>query len=58
MKKEDQNYLMYIIGREGFDYSFCDYSSFLEIEDERFHELRKEYKKAAEVLKQYIGFYD
>ena len=39
---------------EGFHYCFKDYSSFEEIEDEKFHELRKKYLEIAEELESYV----
>ena len=40
---------------EGFDYCFRHYSSFEEVEDEKFHTLRETYKKIAEELEEYVG---
>jgi hypothetical protein len=40
--------------QEGFDYCFRHYSSFKEIKDEKFHELRISYLLAAKELEQYI----
>lgn len=42
------------IRQEGFHYCFKHYSSFKEIEDERFHELRKQYLETAEMLEKYV----
>lgn len=56
MNKKNQEEIMPIVDNEGFDYAFCDYSSFEEIEDEKFHELRKKYIEITEELKEYIGF--
>jgi hypothetical protein len=39
---------------EGFHYCFKHYSSFEEIEDEQFHELRKKYLEIAEQLESYV----
>lgn len=58
MIEKDKEYLATISHHEGFDYAFCDYSSFDEIEDEEFHKVREEYVKAAEKLKDIIGFDD
>ncbi len=44
----------YRIEEEGFDYCFCDYSYWEEIEDEKFHELRKNYLKAKDNLQAYV----
>lgn len=58
MKKEQQDEVMATVECEGFDYAFCDYSDFSEIEDEEFHKAREAYKEAAIKLKQIIGFYE
>jgi hypothetical protein len=42
------------IENEGFDYCFRDYSDFKDVKDEEFHKLRLAYKKAADVLEQYV----
>lgn len=42
------------IRQEGFHYCFKHYSNFNEIEDERFHELRKQYLETAEMLEKYV----
>lgn len=42
------------IRQEGFHYCFKHYSNFEEIEDERFHELRKQYLETAEMLEKYV----
>jgi len=39
---------------EGFDYCFKHYSSFEEVEDEKFHSLRESYVKIAEELEEYV----
>ena len=55
MDSEDVHMLHWRMENEGFDYCFRKYSSFKEIEDEKFHELRKKYIKAAEELENYIN---
>ena len=40
---------------EGFHYCFKHYSDFEEIEDEKFHELRKKYLEIAEQLESYVN---
>jgi len=40
---------------EGFDYCFRHYSSFEEIKDEKFHELRLKYIQIAEELENYVN---
>jgi hypothetical protein len=42
------------MNQEGFHYCFNHYSSFNDIEDEKFHKLRKAYLKAADELEKYI----
>lgn len=42
------------IRQEGFHYCFKHYSRFEEVEDERFHELRKQYLETAEMLEKYV----
>jgi hypothetical protein len=42
------------IENEGFDYTFRHYSSFKEITDAKFHELREAYVKAADALENYV----
>jgi hypothetical protein len=42
------------MNQEGFHYCFKHYSSFKEIEDEKFHELRKKYLEVSQELEQYI----
>ncbi len=39
---------------EGVDYCFRCYSKFLEIEDEKFHELRMKYIASIKELEEYI----
>lgn len=39
---------------EGFHYCFKHYSKFEEIDDDKFHELRENYLKSADELKNYI----
>ena len=54
MKVEDANYVKSSIDNEGFDYTFIHYRSFEDIEDEKFHELRKKYIDAHNELENYI----
>lgn len=56
MNAKDLEYVKDTIDNEGFDYAFVDYSDFSEIEDDKFHELRVAYVKAAEELREYVGF--
>lgn len=54
MKKKDKEYVASTVDSEGFDYAFVDYSDFKDIEDEKFHELRKAYIEARKKLAKYI----
>ena len=53
-KLEDFADLRSRMNQEGFHYCFKHYSSFTDIEDEKFHKLRKAYLKAADELEKYI----
>lgn len=44
----------YRMRAEGMHYCFENYSSFEEVEDPRFHELREAYLKSARELKNYV----
>lgn len=56
MKASELEYVKDTIECEGFDYAFVDYSDFSEVKDEEFHKLREAYMKAAEELREYVGF--
>jgi hypothetical protein len=58
MKKADKVRMAGIIDNEGFDYAFRYYSSFEDVKDPKFHELRKAYVEAAKALCSYIGLED
>jgi hypothetical protein len=51
---DDLTYLNAKMRDEGFDYCFRHYSSFDEIKDEKFHELRLKYIEIAEELEKYV----
>ena len=51
---ENWNNVHYRMDAEGFHYCFEHYSSFKEIKDEKFHELREKYLEIAQELEQYI----
>ena len=51
---DDLSYLNAKMRDEGFDYCFRHYSSFEEIKDEKFHELRLKYIQIAEELENYV----
>jgi len=55
MTKKEKNNILATIDNEGFDYGFANYSSFDEIKDKEFHELREKYLEARENLAVYIG---
>jgi thymidylate kinase len=44
----------YRMGAEGFHYCFESYSSFEEVEDDKFHELREKYIEIAKELEKYV----
>jgi hypothetical protein len=52
---ENWENVSYRIREEGFHYCFKHYSSFIEIEDEKFHQLRLAYLNAAQELKRYVN---
>lgn len=52
---KDFHYLHATIENEGFDYAFCGYSDFEEVQDAKFHELRIAYLKAKDALAEYVG---
>lgn len=58
MKKKDKQKVLDIIKNEGFNYTFndYDYTSFTEIEDDKFHLLIQEYIAARAKLAKYVGF--
>jgi hypothetical protein len=51
---EDWEMVLYRMEAEGFHYCFQSYSSFEEIEDKMFHELRKAYLSISSDLEKYI----
>ena len=55
MNGEDFEYVRAKMSDEGFHYCFVHYSSFPEVKDEKFHELRKQYLKAANELEKYVN---
>lgn len=54
-EKENYENVEYRMVAEGFHYCFVSYSDFPEIKDEKFHQLRKAYIKAAEELRNYVA---
>ncbi len=57
MTDEEKKEVAWRIGEDGFDYTFQSYSNFEEIKDEKFHQLREAYIKAAQELQAYVGEY-
>ena len=51
---EEIEMVRYRMGAEGFHYCFESYSSFEKVEDEKFHELRKQYLKSSKELEEYV----
>lgn len=56
MTEEEKQDVCNTVDCEGFDYAFRDYSSFDEIKDNKFHDLRTKYIVAAEKLEEYIDW--
>jgi len=54
MTKEETQRLLYKIDSEGFDYCFTNYSSWNEIDDEKFQKTLSKYVKAQSNLAAYI----
>jgi len=44
----------YRMKNEGFHYCFKHYSSFKEVQDEKFHELRRKYLEISHELEEYV----
>ena len=51
---EEIEMVRYRMSSEGFHYCFESYSSFEEVEDEKFHELRRKYLEMSEDLEKYV----
>ena len=51
---ENWNAVYYRMNQEGLHYCFKHYSSFKEIEDEKFHELREKYLEVSKELEEYV----
>jgi len=56
--QKDARYVRSKIEDEGFCYAFIYYSDFDSVDDEKFHELRKNFIKAQQELDDYIGHKD
>ncbi len=55
LKKEDAESIIEIINAEGFHNAFNHYSSYRDINNTRFHDLRKAYITASKDLQDYIN---
>lgn len=53
-EQEKWENVKYRMREEGFHYCFKHYSSFNEIDDEKFHELRKSYLKISSEIEKYV----
>ena len=51
---EEIEMVRYRMENEGFHYCFKHYSSFKEVQDEKFHELRKKYLEISNELEEYV----
>lgn len=58
MTGKDARYIMDTVECEGFDYAFAHYTDFEDIDDEKFHKLRKEFLDARTKLIDYCGLED
>ena len=54
MKASDAESVLAIINAEGFDSAFNHYSSYRDINDTKFHDLRRAYIAASKELKEYL----
>ena len=55
-KEQDEwNAVRYRMDNEGIDYCFEHYSSFEEIKDEKFHELRLQFLKSLKEIQTYVN---
>ena len=55
-KEQDEwNAVRYRMDNEGIDYCFEHYSSFEEIKDEKFHELRLQFLKSLKEIRNYVN---
>ena len=51
---EEIEMVRYRMENEGFHYCFKHYSSFKEVQDEKFHELRRKYLEISQELEEYV----
>ena len=53
-EQEEFRMVQYRMDNEGFEYCFLSYSSFPEVKDEKFHQLRKELIEKIKEMRQYV----
>jgi hypothetical protein len=56
MTQKDKEYICAVIENEGFEYAFASYSNFEQINDEEFHEARKQFLEARKHLMKVTGY--
>jgi len=54
-EQDEWNAVRYRMNNEGIDYCFEHYSSFKEIKDDKFHELRLQYLKSLKEIRNYVN---
>jgi hypothetical protein len=54
-EQDEWNNVRYRMDNEGIDYCFEHYSSFEEIKDEKFHELRLQFLKSLKEIRNYVN---
>ena len=54
-EQDEWNMVRYRMDNEGIDYCFEHYSSFEEIKDEKFHELRLQFLKSLKEIRNYVN---
>ena len=54
-EQDEWNMVQYRMDNEGIDYCFEHYSSFEEIKDEKFHELRLQFLKSLKEIQNYVN---
>ena len=54
-EQEEWDSVQYRMDNEGIDYCFEHYSSFEEIKDEKFHELRLQFLKSLKEIRNYVN---
>jgi hypothetical protein len=54
-EQDEWNMVRYRMDNEGIDYCFEHYSSFEEIKDEKFHELRLQFLKSLKEIQNYVN---